>query len=166
MGHSNTLQHIKYHADVDLLDAKGNLGGMGWRIILTLCIIKDFLLDPLKFLSLTIVQTIPVIGQALGVVVVALIFFIGVFIAITIFLYWRLNNVGLFLTRFKRKMMLKLFIKGLTLLGLFLDFLPFISILPFTVIYFYLNVRMENGDREDRRKEQEEHILAINQKFG
>ena len=169
----NTLRHINnarrainYRTGIKIPEAKKDLNGMGWKIILSICLMKDFLLDPIKFLCLTGAQAIPVVGQALGGVVTILVFFVGILIMGTIMLYWQFNGVSVFFHPFRKKMMRKLLIKGLTLLGLLLDFIPYISILPWTSIYFYLNVKMENKEREEGRREREEHILAINRKFG
>ena len=162
MSYGNT---IAYQTEIKPPKSKKNLGGMGWKIILSVCLMKDFLLDPIKFFCLTGAQAIPVIGQALGGIVTILVFFVGMLIVGTIFLYWYFNGVSVFFAKFKRNMTKKLFIKGLTLLGLFLDFLPFISILPWTSIYFYLNVRMENKDRAEGRREREEFNFGINRKL-
>ena len=163
---NNARRDISYQTEGEIPEAKKDLGGAGWKIILSICLMKDFLLDPIKLFCLTGAQAIPVVGQALGGVVTVLVLFVGMLIFGTIMLYWYSNGVSVFFAKFKRNMIKKLFIKGLSLLGLFLDFLPFISILPWTSIYFYLNVRMENKDREEGRREREEYILAMNRKFG
>ena len=163
---NNARRDISYRTEINPPEAKKNLGGMGWKIILAICLFKDLLLDPIKFLCLTGAQAIPVVGQALGGVVTALVFFVGMLIVGTIMLYWRFNGVSVFFAKLKRNMIKKIFIKSLSFLGLFLDFLPFISILPWTSIYFYLNVRMENKDRAEGRKAREEFNLAVNRRFG
>ncbi len=163
---NNARRNISYRTEVELPEAKKNLGGAGWKIVLSICLFKDILLDPIKFLCLTGAQAIPVVGQALGGIVTVLVFFVGMLIVGTIMLYWRFNGVSVFFAKFKRNMVKKIFIKGLSFLGLLLDFLPFISILPWTSIYFYLNVKMENEERKAGRKAREDHILAINRKFG
>ena len=139
---------------------------MGWHIFLVIVLIKDVLLDPAKNLLLTGAQAVPVVGQALGFTVSALVFCLGMFLTMSIMMYWRFNGVSVFFPNFKRNVMKKMLIKGLSLLGLFLDFIPIIDILPWTTIYFYLNVKMENQDREEQKKEREDYILAINEKFG
>lgn len=158
---------IDYQMEIKIPpEAKKPLGSMGWHIFLVVVLIKDVLLDPIKSFCLTGAQAIPVAGQALGGVVEVLVFFIGMLLTGSIMLYWKFNGVSVFFPNFKRNAMKKMLIKGLSLLGLFLDFIPIISILPWTTIYFYLNVKMENRDREEQRREREEYILAINEKFG
>ena len=164
--YGNAIRQINYRTEIKVPEAKKDLGSMGWKIILTICLMKDLLLDPVKFICLTGVQVVPVVGQALGAVVAILVFFAGMLVVGTIMLYWRFNEVSVLFPNCKRKLIKKMIIKGLSLSGLFLDFIPFISILPWTSIYFYLNVKMENHERAEDRKEREETILAINRKFG
>jgi len=147
-------------------EAKKPLGSMGWHVFLVIVLIKDVLLDPIKSFCIGGVNVVPVVGQALGGVVEILVFFIGMILTGSIMLYWKFNGVSVFFPNFKRKFVMRMFIKILSLLGLLLDFIPIISILPWTTIYFYLNVKMENQDREEQRKEREDYILAINEKFG
>ena len=157
---NNARRAITYHADVELPEAKKNLNGMTWRIILSVCIMKDCL-DPIKDFCLSGLQVIPVIGQALGGIVTVLVFFVGMLIVGTIMLYWRFNGVSVFVPNLNRSAT-RYILKSLGLLTLFLDFLPYISTIPWTSIYFYLNVRMENRDREKGRQLREEYRLGMN----
>jgi len=145
---------MSYQEKTNLPKAKKPLNPMGWGIILTIILMKDVLLDPAKDLLLMGVQVIPVVGQSLGMVVSTLVFFIGLMIDGSILLYWFFNGVNILSVKSRKKAAKKMILKALSLLGLLLDFIPIISILPWTTIYFYLNVKMENEERAEMRKEE------------
>lgn len=146
---------MSYKEETNLSKAKKPLNPMSWGIILTIVLMKDILLDPLENICVTGIQVIPVVGQALGGVVTTLVFFTGLIIDGSILLYWFFNGVNVFSVRSRKNMAKKMTLKACSFLGLFLDFIPIISILPWTTIYFYLNVKMENEERAEMRKEEE-----------